>query len=131
MIAHSDEGVRRPDLETHVRLHPLLVFPDRPEVAGGEALAGMLRAGNAGSNTSADHIAVLGRHWRSCPRRSGPGPGGRPPSGAGPLRLGRGHPQVRRACLPPRGGVLVRLPHDRQARAERWCWPEAAVTAHF
>jgi hypothetical protein len=40
-------------------LHPLLAFLDRPEIAAGEALAGMLRAGNAGSNTTADHIAVL------------------------------------------------------------------------
>src|SRR6266480_2913743 len=33
--------------------HPLLAFLDRPEVAGGEALAGLLRPGNAGSNTAA------------------------------------------------------------------------------
>src|SRR6266516_2556573 len=39
--------------------HPLLAFADRPEVAGGEALAGLLRAGNAGSNTAADHVKVL------------------------------------------------------------------------
>jgi hypothetical protein len=39
--------------------HPLLAFVDRPEIAGGEALAGLLRAGNAGSNTAADHITVL------------------------------------------------------------------------
>lgn len=30
--------------------HPLLVFLDRPDIAAGEALAGLLRAGNAGSN---------------------------------------------------------------------------------
>ena len=40
--------------------HPLLAFLDRPEIAGGEALAGLLRPGNAGSNTAADHITVLG-----------------------------------------------------------------------
>ncbi|MCW2691396.1 MAG: Transposase family protein [Mycobacterium sp.] len=40
--------------------HPLLAFLDRPEIAGGEALAGLLRAGNAGSNTAADHVTVLG-----------------------------------------------------------------------
>ena len=32
---------------------------DRPEVAGGEALAGLLRAGNAGSNTATDHVTVM------------------------------------------------------------------------
>jgi hypothetical protein len=40
--------------------HPLLVFLDRPDIAAGEALAGLPRPGNAGSNTAADHIKVLG-----------------------------------------------------------------------
>jgi hypothetical protein len=35
--------------------HPLLCFLD----ATGGALAGLLRPGNAGSNTAADHITVL------------------------------------------------------------------------
>ncbi|MHB1511432.1 MAG: IS1380 family transposase [Acidimicrobiales bacterium] len=35
--------------------HPILCFSD----ATGEALSGMLRAGNAGSNTAADHVSVL------------------------------------------------------------------------
>ena len=40
--------------------HPLLAFLDRPgDFAGGEALAGLLRAGNAGSNTASDHVIVL------------------------------------------------------------------------
>lgn len=39
--------------------HSLLAFLDRPEIAGGEALAGKLRPGNAGSNTTADHVEVL------------------------------------------------------------------------
>ena len=47
--------------------HPLLVFLDRPEIAAGEALAGLLRSGNAGSNTTADHITVLGWALRSLP----------------------------------------------------------------
>jgi Transposase DDE domain group 1 len=47
--------------------HPLLVFLDRPDIAGGEALAGLLRAGNAGSNTTADHISVLDQALASLP----------------------------------------------------------------
>jgi len=47
---------------------------DRPEVAGGEALAGLLRAGNAGSNTAADHITVLGRALESLPAAYRPDP---------------------------------------------------------
>lgn len=39
--------------------HPLLAFLDRPDVSGGEALGCLLRPGNAGSNTAADHIRVI------------------------------------------------------------------------
>src|SRR5271156_171966 len=59
--------------------HPLLVFLDRPEIAGGEALAALLRPGNAGSNTAADHITVLGWALESLPpgyRRNPHDPGG-------------------------------------------------------
>ena len=52
-------------------IHPLLVFLDRPDIAAGEALAGLLRAGNAGSNTAADHITVLGWALASLPSRTG------------------------------------------------------------
>ena len=55
--------------------HPLLVFLDRPDIAGGEALAAMLRAGNAGSNTTADHIQVLGEALASLPEPYRPRPG--------------------------------------------------------
>ncbi|MEC3977423.1 IS1380 family transposase [Amycolatopsis sp. H20-H5] len=55
--------------------HPLLAFLDRPEVSGGEALAGLLRAGNAGSNTAADHITVLERALASLPAHARPHPG--------------------------------------------------------
>jgi hypothetical protein len=54
--------------------HPLLVFLDRPDIAAGEALAGVLRAGNAGSNTTADHITVLGQALQSLPPSHRPGP---------------------------------------------------------
>lgn len=55
--------------------HPLLAFLDRPEVSGGEALAGLLRPGNAGSNTAADHITVLERALASLPAHARPRPG--------------------------------------------------------
>jgi len=54
--------------------HSLLVFLDRPEIAGGEALAGLLRAGNAGSNTAADHVTVLGWALESLPAAYRPNP---------------------------------------------------------
>lgn len=55
--------------------HPLLVFLDRPEIAGGEALAGLLRPGNAGSNTAADHVTVLRWALDSLPAAYRPNPG--------------------------------------------------------
>ncbi len=54
--------------------HPLLVFLDRPDIASGEALAGLLRKGNAGSNTTADHISVLGWALQGLPASYRPGP---------------------------------------------------------
>jgi len=54
--------------------HPLLAFLDRPEIAGGEALAGLLRKGNAGSNTAADHITVLDQALASLPADWRPDP---------------------------------------------------------
>jgi len=48
---------------------------DRPEVAGGEALAGLLRVGNAGPNTAADHVKVLDMALAALPARARPRPG--------------------------------------------------------
>jgi hypothetical protein len=55
--------------------HPLLAFLDRPEVSGGEALAGLLRPGNAGSNTAADHITMLDQALAALPEHARPKPG--------------------------------------------------------
>jgi Transposase DDE domain group 1 len=55
--------------------HPLLAFLDRPEVSGGEALAGLLRPGNAGSNTAADHVTVLDQALSALPAHARPCPG--------------------------------------------------------
>ena len=60
VIDHSDnKHGAAPTWKKTFGLHPLLAFLDRPEIAGGEALAGLLRTGNAGSNTASDHIIVL------------------------------------------------------------------------
>lgn len=57
-IAHRTGTERGGHLED-IRIPPAAGLLDRPEVAGGEALAGLLRAGSAGSNTAADHVTVL------------------------------------------------------------------------
>ncbi len=55
ITAHSDKTGAAPNYKKGFGFHPLLAFLD----ATGEALAGLLRPGNAGSNTTADHITVL------------------------------------------------------------------------
>jgi hypothetical protein len=53
--SHSDKERAAPTYKRGFGFHPLLAFLD----ATGEALAGLLRPGNAGSGTGADHVAVL------------------------------------------------------------------------
>jgi hypothetical protein len=75
VIDHSDNKAQAaPTWKKSFGHHPLLAFLDRPEIAGGEALAGLLRKGNAGSNTAADHITVLEQALASLPDRWRPDP---------------------------------------------------------
>ena len=55
ITSHSDKTGAAKTYKRGFGFHPLLAFLD----ATGEALAGVLRPGNAGSNTAADHITVL------------------------------------------------------------------------
>jgi hypothetical protein len=74
-IDHSDNKENAaPTWKKTFGHHPLLAFLDRPEIAEGEALAGLLRAGNAGSNTAADHVTVLQQALASLPPDWRPGP---------------------------------------------------------
>ncbi len=75
VIDHSDNKTgATPTWKKTFGHHPLLAFLDRPEIAGGEALAGLLRSGNAGSNTASDHIIVLEQALQSLPPRWRPDP---------------------------------------------------------
>ena len=68
VLDHSDNKVgATPTWKKTFGYHPLLAFVDRPEVAGGEALAGLLRTGNAGSNTASDHVIVLAQALAALP----------------------------------------------------------------
>jgi len=55
VLCHSEKEQAAKTWKKTWGYHPLLCFLD----ATGEALSGLLRAGNAGSNTAADHITVL------------------------------------------------------------------------
>lgn len=75
VIDHSDNKAQAaPTWKKSFGHHPLLAFLDRPQIAGGEALAGLLRKGNAGSNTAADHVTVLQQALDSLPADWRPGP---------------------------------------------------------
>src|SRR5205823_11758819 len=73
VMAHSEKEGAAPTWKRTFGFHPLVCFLDRPEIASGEALAGVVRPGNAGSNTAADHIAVLRRAVENLPEAARPG----------------------------------------------------------
>jgi hypothetical protein len=66
-IAHSEKINAEKTWKKTFGFHPLLAYLDRPDVSGGEGLAGILRPGNAGSNTTADHVEILGMALAALP----------------------------------------------------------------
>ena len=127
--AHSDKELAEPNFKGFGH-HPLLGYCDNT----GEPLAGMMRRGGAGSNTTADHLQVLGDAIAALPpafrRRlmvTADGAGAshglitRLDQLACPARvpadllrrLGTGRPRARRDPAGPGGGLADR---DRSAR---------------
>ena len=84
--AHSDKELAEPNFKGFGH-HPLLGYCDNT----GEPLAGMMRRGSAGSNTTADHLQVLGDAITAPPPAV-------PAAADGHRRWGRGQP---RADRPP------------------------------
>ena len=74
-IAHSEKVNAAKTWKKTFGFHPLLAYLDRPDVSGGEGLAGILRPGNAGSNTTADHVEILGMALAALPDYARPRPG--------------------------------------------------------
>ena len=56
MTAFSEKEQAAPTWKKTFGFHPLTAFADHGSQGSGEPLAIMLRPGNAGSNTAADHI---------------------------------------------------------------------------
>lgn len=75
VIAHSEKELASPTWKKTFGFHPLMCFLDRPEISSGEALAGIVREGRAGSNTTADHIEVLNMALAALPDAARPRPG--------------------------------------------------------
>jgi thioesterase domain-containing protein len=63
VTCHSEKEQAAPTYKRGFGYHPLLCFLDNT----GEALAGVLRPGNAGANTASDHITVLDRALAQIP----------------------------------------------------------------
>jgi hypothetical protein len=59
ITAHSDKEHAAPTFKRGFGFHPLWAFVDHGADGTGEPLTCLLRKGNAGSNTAADHIAVV------------------------------------------------------------------------
>ena len=55
VVAHSEKEQTAPTFKHRYGYHPVLAFLDNTN----EALAGILRPGNAGANTAVDHITLL------------------------------------------------------------------------
>lgn len=88
-IAHSEKENAAATWKKTFGFHPLLCFLDRPDLSAGEALAGLLRKGNAGSNTAADHVTVLEMALAGLPEHARPTPSEEPGGWDGPRLLAR------------------------------------------
>jgi Transposase DDE domain group 1 len=65
LVAHSEKDGAAGNWKGGFGFHPMLAYLDGSE----EALAGLLRPGNAGANTAADQIAVLDAALAQLPKR--------------------------------------------------------------
>ncbi|TQN43618.1 DDE family transposase [Blastococcus colisei] len=76
VTSHSEKEQAAPTFKRGFGHHPLCSFVDHGPEGSGEPLAVLLRAGNAGSNTAADHIAIAKQALVQLPgHRTGTRPG--------------------------------------------------------
>lgn len=75
VTSHSDKEDARATFKRGYGFHPLCAFVDHGPAGTGEPVHVLLRPGNAGSNTAADHIAVTRKALQQLP---GYRPGTRP-----------------------------------------------------
>ncbi|QDN95177.1 IS1380 family transposase [Streptomyces sp. S1A1-8] len=69
VIAHSDKQDAAATWKRTFGHHPVVGFVDHGAGGAGEPVAGLLRAGNAGSNTAADHITATQLALAQLPKR--------------------------------------------------------------
>jgi hypothetical protein len=68
VIAHSEKDQARPTWKKTFGFHPMTAWADHGQEGNGEPLAVLLRPGNAGSNTAADHVEVTRLALAQLPR---------------------------------------------------------------
>ena len=88
ITAHSEKENAAGNYKHGYGFHPLGAYADQTR----EALAMMLRPGNAGSNTAADHVTVIDRALAQIPDDAG-----RDDRHPDPRRFGRRDPRDRRS----------------------------------
>ena len=66
VTAQSEKERAAPTFKKGFGFHPLWCFADHGGEGIGEPLSFLLRSGNAGSNTAADHITVVKTAMRHC-----------------------------------------------------------------
>ncbi|ELS50785.1 putative Transposase IS4 family protein [Streptomyces viridochromogenes Tue57] len=71
VLAHSDKQDAAPTWTKTYSHHPLMGFVDHGPGGTGEPVAALLRAGNGGSNTAADHITATRLAWPNYRRSTG------------------------------------------------------------
>jgi len=69
VLSHSEKEQAAPTWKKTYGFHPMTAFADHGGSGNGEPLAIVLRAGNAGSNTAADHIETTRLAIAQLPRR--------------------------------------------------------------
>ena len=77
VTAHSDKQLAAPNYKHGYGFHPIGVWADHGSQGTGEPLAMLLRKGNAGANTAADHISVVTQALRQLPNLTDPSRPGR------------------------------------------------------
>jgi hypothetical protein len=71
VTAHSEKEQAAPNFKRGFGFHPLCAFVDHGPAGTGEPLAILLRPGNAGSNTAADHQTMLADALAQLPSHPG------------------------------------------------------------
>jgi Transposase DDE domain group 1 len=69
VLAHSEKQDATPTWKKTFGHHPLVAFVDHGQAGSGEPVAALLRPGNAGSNTAADHIEATRIALAQLPKR--------------------------------------------------------------